>query len=607
MNAYRLMTVAAAMSLWLAVPAAGAPKGGCASDDPAIAIPACTTAINRIAVTPGSQATAYLQRGRAYYRQKQYGLAINDLGASIRHNDKSYLAYVFRGLSYAELGDHNAAIDDYDKAIAIKPGSAEVYFYRANSRSEQDDIENAIVDYSRAVDLDPRMGPAFANRGNLQQRLGRHDKAVADYTKAIALKQGVSLVYSNRANSYVNLKRYDLAMADFDKAIAADGGNFNAYNNRANLHYAKGEIDEAIADVSKAIALNPGMAEFHSGRCALYLAKGALREALADCDTAIAARRDYAEAYLNRGLAHWRLEEREAGLSDMEMAFSINPNLPNVQRYVTLFRASKAVQQAEAGKKDAPASSQKAAAEGSRRVALVIGNSRYAAVSQLPNPRRDADLVAAALRTAGVQDVTVAYDLGRAGLVEALRSFSAKADAADWAILYYAGHGMELMGQNYLIPVDARLQSDRDVPDETVSLQRVLSALSGARRLKLVLLDACRNNPFAAQMTMTAATRSVGRGLSRVEPSGATLVVYSAKEGTVAEDGDSQHSAFAEAFARRVVEPGLEINKVFRFVTSDVMSRTANRQEPFVYGSLPPEDFIFTSAQNPPSSATSAP
>jgi uncharacterized caspase-like protein len=155
---------------------------------------------------------------------------------------------------------------------------------------------------------------------------------------------------------------------------------------------------------------------------------------------------------------------------------------------------------------------------------------------------------------------------------------------------------MELAGQNYLIPVDARLQSDRDVVDETVSLDRVLAALSGAHRQKLVLLDACRNNPFAAQMTMTTATRSVTRGLSRVEPLGATLVVYSAKEGTVAEDGDSQHSAFAEAFAKRVVEPGLEINKIFRFVTSDVMSETSNRQEPFVYGSLPPDDFVFSGA-----------
>jgi hypothetical protein len=227
-----------------------------------------------------------------------------------------------------------------------------------------------------------------------------------------------------------------------------------------------------------------------------------------------------------------------------------------------------------------------------RRVALIIGNSAYREVPHLPNPTRDADLIGAALRRTGIEDVTIVHDLDRAGMVAALKTFSRKADAADWAVIYYAGHGIEIGGANYLIPIDAKLETDRDVAYEAISLDQVQSAIEDAHKLKLIVLDACRNNPFAAQMKMTAANRSIGRGLSPVEPTGATLVVYAAKGGTSAEDGAGDDSAFALAFAKRIVEPGVEINMTFRFVRQDVL-QTTGKQEPFVYGSLPPENFYF--------------
>lgn len=166
-----------------------------------------------------------------------------------------------------------------------------------------------------------------------------------------------------------------------------------------------------------------------------------------------------------------------------------------------------------------------------KRVALVIGNGAYQSVPVLVNPLSDADTVAAALRTAGFANVLVVHDLSRAEFVDALRSFSKKADAADWALVYFAGHGLffEMGGTNYLIPVDAQLASDRDVQDEAISLERVLSAVEGARKLRLVVLDACRNNPFLVAMERTSLARAVGRGLAAVEPAQATLVAYSAK------------------------------------------------------------------------------
>src|SRR5690606_11739302 len=126
------------------------------------------------------------------------------------------------------------------------------------------------------------------------------------------------------------------------------------------------------------------------------------------------------------------------------------------------------------------------------------------------------------------------------------------------------------------------------VPNEAIALEAVLSAVEGAKKLRLVVLDACRNNPFAQRMVVSSAGRSVGRGLARVEPTGATLVAYAAKDGSIAADGTGDNSPFASALAKRLAEPGVEINKLFRLVRSDVLAATENGQEPFVYGSLPP-------------------
>ena len=231
------------------------------------------------------------------------------------------------------------------------------------------------------------------------------------------------------------------------------------------------------------------------------------------------------------------------------------------------------------------------------RVALVIGNSGYRTVAGLPNASNDADLVGKALKSAGFSDVAVVKDLDRAGLVAALKDFRGKADKAEWALIYYAGHGIEVGGKNYLVPVDAVLRDARDVETEAISLDQVLTSVDGARTLRLIALDACRENPFAAQMNRPGAQRAIGRGLARIEPGDATLVFYAAKDGTTAADGDGVDSPFAQAFAKRIAEPGVEVNLVLRFVISDVEKATGHAQRPVFYGSLPPTLLFFTAAK----------
>jgi Caspase domain/psiF repeat len=241
-----------------------------------------------------------------------------------------------------------------------------------------------------------------------------------------------------------------------------------------------------------------------------------------------------------------------------------------------------------------PAASQPSEAE--HRVALVIGNSVYRNVPSLPNPERDAAAVADALKETGFESVTLETNLNRDQLIQALRAFAAQAEKSDWAVIYYAGHGMEVGGINYLIPIDATIGSDRDMSFEAIPLDQILNVAERARKLRLVVLDACRDNPFAARMkrTMSIVSRSVSRGLASVEPDAGTLVVFAAKDGEVALDGDGAHSPFATAFIKDIRVPGLEVRRLFDTVRDDVLDMTRGKQKPFSYGSVSGrQDFYF--------------
>jgi uncharacterized caspase-like protein len=222
-----------------------------------------------------------------------------------------------------------------------------------------------------------------------------------------------------------------------------------------------------------------------------------------------------------------------------------------------------------------------------KRVALVIGMSKYREVPRLTNPARDAEAMSALFKKAGFDRVDSERDLGIADLRRVIREFSEVAHDADIAVVYYAGHGIEVDGTNYLIPADAKLLSDFDIEDETISLDRVLKALDPAKRLKLIILDACRDNPFAKTMKRSVASRSIGRGLAKVEPTlSDTLIAFAAKAGAVASDGDGDNSPFAAALVKYIAEPGLDLRLAFGRVRDDVLKSTGYRQEPFVYGSL---------------------
>lgn len=239
-------------------------------------------------------------------------------------------------------------------------------------------------------------------------------------------------------------------------------------------------------------------------------------------------------------------------------------------------------------------------AQAGDRMALVIGMASYESITKLDNTINDATLIADSLKQIGF-DVTLLTDSPLAELEAALKDFSFRSETADLALIYFAGHGIEVQGENFLVPVDAKVTSNRDVQAQSVSLKEFLSTVDRARKMRIVILDACRNNPFGDAIELTQAveggaddgsTRGAAGGMAAPSPDRGTLVAFAARDGAVALDGDGANSPFALALADRMRQPGLEISLMFRQVRDLVLDKTQNFQEPHTYGSLPGEPFF---------------
>ena len=217
-----------------------------------------------------------------------------------------------------------------------------------------------------------------------------------------------------------------------------------------------------------------------------------------------------------------------------------------------------------------------------RKVALEIANAAYAHATPLANPVNDGKLVADAAKRAGFDDVTVADNLTNKAFQDAMRDFRAKADGAEVAMVYFAGHGIEAQGKNWLVPVDAELKSDLDLPYEAINLDRLMEAVSGAQ-IRLIVLDSCRNNPFGKNWR--SGTRAIARGLAGVEADD-VLVIFAAAPGQTASDGTGGNSPFAEALARRLPQPDLPVQLLGGAIRDDVLAATGGNQRPFVSASI---------------------
>ena len=239
------------------------------------------------------------------------------------------------------------------------------------------------------------------------------------------------------------------------------------------------------------------------------------------------------------------------------------------------------------------------------RLALVIGNAQYQNLSSLVNTTNDARAIADTLTVIGFE-VTTLIDAPYADLRATLDDFAFRAETAEIALIYYAGHGVEVQGENFLVPVDVSATSNVDIQRQSVSLKELLQTVDRARKMRIVILDSCRDNPFGdglapvtadATTASTEATRSSGSGgLAPASPDRGTLVAYAARDGAVSFDGLGKNSPFATALMEKMTQPGLEIGLMFREVRDSVLKQTGNLQEPHVYGSLTGVPFFLAGA-----------
>ena len=227
------------------------------------------------------------------------------------------------------------------------------------------------------------------------------------------------------------------------------------------------------------------------------------------------------------------------------------------------------------------------AAVSERRVALVIGNANYAGVAKLRNPANDARAMTRALKDLGF-DVIERIDATQKETNRAIAQFGEKLDAGTTAVFYYAGHGMQVRGKNYLIPVDAEISSESAVRTETVDVDVLLDQFATrSSTLNVVILDACRNNPFERKFRSAA-----GGGLAQIEAPEGTMIAYATAPGKVASDGTGENGLFTQELLKAIRQPGRAVEQVFKDVRRNVMKATGGEQTTWESSSLT-GDFYF--------------
>lgn len=407
--------------------------------------------------------------------------------------------------------------------------------------------------------------------------------------------------YVRRGMAYLSMRDLERAVLDLDQAIKLDPKMTDAYGNRAVAHILRKDYERALQDANESIKFDAKNGGAYNNRGVAYRELDDLPRALADFDRAIRLDAKDPRPYYHRGVVHHRMGDRTKALADVRRSLQLDGSQTDAREFLAQIEATtksvaprpEVVATPSPPPAPAPAPLPVRPATQERRIALVIGNAGYTNVPRLKNPQRDAAEVARLLTKLGFE-VKTQTDLTRNALLDTLLAFARDAEKADWGLVFFAGHGIEVGGVNYLIPTDAKLTSDRDAPLEAVPLDQVLGAVERAGKLRVVILDACRDNPFAGQMRRTIATRSVGRGLTQVEPEAGTLVVYSAKHGETALDGEDGNSPFVKALMKNLALPGVELRRVFDLVRDDVVDATAKKQQPFAYGSLSGrQDFYF--------------
>ncbi|UFZ04353.1 caspase family protein [Bradyrhizobium ontarionense] len=506
-----------------------------------------------------------------------------------------------------------------NKIIALKVFSggqlATIYFWRAVGWNKKGDYAHVVADATEALRLQPAQA-IYNLRGSAYYDKGEYEIAIADFNDAVKSGPPSGTIFHNRGNAYRGTSDYAKAIADYDQAIKLTPKSALSWQNRGIAKEALGDLDGALTDINEAIRLDPALASPLINRSVIWRAKGNLERAIADASEAVRLAQNppanvmtppgsvVIAAHVHRALAHEAKGEFDAAKADYAAALKptasdagSKANQATAKVRLSLL-SEPAVQPQQRAETAAPSST--AAAATGQRMALVIGNGAYTHVQPLPNPPRDARAIARSLHDIGFT-VVEGIDLDRAAMQAKTRDFLREATRAQVAVVFYAGHGVQIDGRNYLVPTDIALSAGSDVVTALVDMDQILAGLDDEVRTNILILDACRNNPFAAPAT----TAETGRGLAGATglaaptslgtgaTSGAgTLIAFATAPGKVALDGVGDNSPFSAALSRHIGTPGLEVQQMLTRVRAEVVSATKNKQVPWSNSSLLGEVYL---------------
>lgn len=505
------------------------------------AIPACTRLLDSNRLDRELRGLVTQSRAYAYSHIREPRRAITDFSATIRIDPKKVYSFIGRGHAYSDIGDLDRALSDHNEAVRLAPKNSTALFGRAHTYMRKKEYDLAIADLNEAIRIDPRNRSYLMMRANVFRAKGDIDRAIADLDVLVRAEPKNAEYFVTRGSAYVIKKDFDRAIAEFSEAIRLNPALSRGFALRGTTLSAKGDLDRAITDLTEAIRLEPSN----------QVASSALE----------------------------KIRQRAASNTN------VWPDPPASPSF-----AATSVAPTDA-RKDAIAKPDLAP---SGRVALVIGNGRYEAMQPLPNPPNDAADIAQALKNLGFK-VTLAVDAKRATMEEVLAAFAREARQADTAMVFYAGHGLQHQGVNYLAPVDARMTDETDLR-KFVRVQNILEDLQNVNGVRILILDACRDNEAVRQLAAVlpkSRNASLRGGLAGEKAEG-VIIAYATQPDRVAADGDGRNSPFTAALLKNLPTPGVELRTMFTRVRAEVLRATGGTQRPETSDSLDGEVVLST-------------
>lgn len=484
-------------------------------------------------------------------------------------------AYNNRGVASYARGDYDLALADYDQAVRLKPDDVSVYNNRGNAYGAKGDLDRAVADYDQAIRFKPDEARAFAGLADVHQEKGDLTRARVEREQAVALHS---------------------------RALAVNPRDADVSNGRAWALYRLGEAGRGLADANRAIELSPRTANYYDTRGHILVSIGLPDEAIADFDKALSLGLNFPSSYYGRGLAYEGRGDIERARADYRRAAAFAEEKLNLEQRQLRRQAQAALDRLDASAPVAPpalpvvtAAAPTAAA--GLRAAFVVGVDAYDNLGpdrQLRKAVNDARAVGDALGRLGFS-VTRSENVTRSAFNRAWQGFLANVAPGGVAAVFFAGHGVQIEGANYLLPRDVPQAAEGGeglLESESVSLARLLGDLrKRGPRVSLLIIDACRDNPF-----LDARGRSVGgtRGLARAEPPEGAFVLFSAGAGESALDRLSETdpertSVYTRSLLPLLATPGLSLQDVavkVRETVRALAARAGHRQTPAYYDEM---------------------